>query len=328
MLYLNNADIRALGRNWQELSAAIASASQLVWDGDYAQPLKPYLRYGNPANRAIAMPAYLGGELHSAGIKWISSFPGNLRAGLPRAHSVTVLNDADTGVPQAVINSPIPSGLRTAAVTAALLGKLLALQPGQPLRIGILGFGPVGQLHYEMAWSLFGERIEQVYLLDPRGITAGSLPQALHPAQRERTRIARSWRELYEQSTICLTCTVADNRYITSPPRPGTWLLHISLRDYIADALRQVNHIIVDDWQEVCRENTDIELLHRTCGLQEHGTLPLAGVLCGDTLGDGKLRPHDTVLFCPMGMAVYDLAISALLARQAEARGIGQQLSS
>lgn len=327
MLYLNNADIKALGRNWKELSAAIASASQTMLDGDYAQPLKPYLRYGNPANRTIAMPAYLGGELRTAGIKWISSFPGNLRAGLPRAHSVTILNDAETGVPQAIINSPIPSGLRTAAVTAALLGKLLELRPSQPLRIGILGFGPIGQLHYEMLWTLFGERIQQVWLYDPRGITAGNLPQSQHPAQRERTRIARSWSELYEQSTICLTCTVADSRYITSPPRPGTWLLHISLRDYTPAALQQIDHIIVDDWQEVCRENTDIELLHHTYGLQQQSALALARALCGDALGDGKLQPRDTVLFCPMGMAVYDLAIVTLLASHAEALGIGQQLS-
>lgn len=89
MIYLGEKHIRAVGLHWQELADCIEDAVHVMDSGDYAQPVKPYLRYGSKAaNRIIAMPAYVGGSMHTAGIKWIASFPGNLQIGLPRAHSL------------------------------------------------------------------------------------------------------------------------------------------------------------------------------------------------------------------------------------------------
>src|SRR5882757_7027805 len=104
MLYLNERSLRAMDSSFERLVAVIRHAALCLQRKDFAQPIKPYLRYGNPANRIIAMPAYVGKPFDAAGIKWIASFPGNLKRDLPRAHSVVVLNDAATGVPTAIIN--------------------------------------------------------------------------------------------------------------------------------------------------------------------------------------------------------------------------------
>src|SRR5688572_18759407 len=114
MIYLNENHIKAIGINWSEIIETIRDAVIAMSHGDFAQPIKPYLRYKDPVNRIIAMPAYVGGKSSSSGIKWIASFPNNLARSLPRAHSVTILNRVDTGVPFSIINTPIISAIRTA----------------------------------------------------------------------------------------------------------------------------------------------------------------------------------------------------------------------
>ena len=45
-----------------------------------------------------AMPAYIP-ALQSAGIKWVSGYPGNQAQGLPYISGLLILNDDQTGLP-------------------------------------------------------------------------------------------------------------------------------------------------------------------------------------------------------------------------------------
>jgi 2,3-diaminopropionate biosynthesis protein SbnB len=329
MLYLDDHHLRTIGLCWEELAACIEAAVRLMDAGDYAQPVKPYLRYGNPANRIIAMPAYVGGAFSVSGIKWIASFPGNVDNGLPRAHSVLLLNHADTGVPYAILNSPLPSAARTAAVSAVMLQRYLQERPALPrLRLGIIGFGPVGRLHYDMCGKLFGERIDEALIYDIKGgeLGTGASADADGGLLRSRTRLAGSWQEVYSSCNVVITCTVSNKRYIDKPPLPGSLLLDVSLRDYTAQALKRVSAIIVDDWNEVCRENTDIELLQAERGLTKAATRSLADVVCRSALSE--FAADEPVLFCPMGMAVFDIATAAYWVQKAQALGIGLELAA
>lgn len=335
MLYLGEDQLRELDMDWKTLVDSIETAVKVLDTGDYHQPLKPYLRYRNPANRIIAMPAYIGGDAHAAGIKWIASFPGNLRQGLPRAHSVTILNDADTGQPYAIVNSAATSVARTAAVSGLMIRRFVMSRPLPlpRLRIGIIGWGPIGRAHYDMCCRLYGDLIDQVYLYDIRGVTRDSIEANSSKLSREpmsdnvkrcHTQIADSWQQLYTHSDIIITCTVSEARYIDLSPPNGSLLLNVSLRDYTTSAAKLASAIIVDDWNEVCRENTDIELLHRECGLTKEQTHTLMDVVCRNALE--QYKPDDIVLFCPMGMAAFDVMVAKDFVRRAETLGIGIKL--
>ena len=83
----------------------------------------------------------------------------------------------------------------------------------------------------------------------------------------------------------------------------------------------QVKAVIVDDWHEVCRENTDIQQLHRQFGLGESDVRTLADVVCRGGLAE--IADDAPVFFNPMGLGVFDIAIAGYYLRQAGQLGKG-----
>ena len=93
----------------------------------------------------------------------------------------------------------------------------------------------------------------------------------------------------------------------------------MSLRDYRAEVLQTIDVHVVDSWEEVCRENTDIECAHSTFGLQEEDRVRMSDLYV--TFED--LTDSTTVMFNPMGMAIFDIAIARHFLDLAERGNIG-----
>lgn len=320
MLYLNDRDIRAVGVDWPDLVESVETAVGIIDSGDYAQPVKPYLRYKNPQNRIIAMPAYVGGKVNTAGIKWISSFPNNILTGRPRAHSIIVLNDHSTGQPSAVLNSPLPSIVRTASISGLMIRYYMQARSLEQIHLGIIGWGPIGQYHCQMVTALYGDRIERIRIYDIKGVDLSGFSSLYS----NRIEVAETWADVYQHSNIFITCTVTEHRYIDLPPEKGSLLLNVSLRDYKPKALASVKAIIIDDWDEVCRENTDIEQLHLKQGLTRDGTRLITDVVLRHSLAE--FSEDEPIFFCPMGMAVFDIATAVYYVNKAREKGIGTEL--
>jgi ornithine cyclodeaminase len=305
MLYADDRIIHQVGINWEQLLSLIKKAVSIMNEGNYSQPIKPYLRYNNPKNRIIAMPAYVGGEIGIAGIKWIASFPDNIHVKLPRAHCMIIINDSTTGVPLAVFNSTLISILRTVSVSGSILREYVKGKDGK-LNVGIIGWGPIGQYHYRLINEHFREKIGRVFLFDSKPIENIDNVQEFKYIE---TIISPSWETLYKASNIIITCTVSEAPYIDLEPPKGGLLLNVSLRDYKSSIYNWVkNSIIVDDWDEVCRENTDIENIHKEFGLTKTDTINMHDYLFGN-----KFTHKDDsspIMFNPMGLAVFDMIIS------------------
>jgi N-[(2S)-2-amino-2-carboxyethyl]-L-glutamate dehydrogenase len=259
MLYLNKEHIESIGIEWNSLVQVIRETVVSVRNKDYSQPIKPYLRYGDPKNRIIAMPAYIGGKHPFAGIKWIASFPENIFKNRARANSVTILNEYDTGVPLCAINTNLVSAIRTAAVSGIMIDEYLKIKKKQAYRVGIVGLGPIGRMHLKMIGSMLKGTIETIGLYD---IKKGD-PAGMEPIRGQDVFIADSWQECYDEADIFIACTVADHPYIDRKPKPGSLQLNVSLRDYEVTTRKFMDIIVVDDWTEVCRQNTDIENMPR-----------------------------------------------------------------
>jgi len=324
MKYLNEQDISSMGISWDRIISAVEDCTRIMEGKDYSQPVKPYLRYHDQKNRIIAMPAFVGGNFQVAGIKWIASFPENIRKGIARAHSVVILNDAETGIPLAVINTALLSGIRTASVTGFVIEKYLCSQVDRQekkFNCGIIGMGPIGQLHLRMLLQRFGEAIGAIHVYDINGVAPSLIEKY---SGRNKVIVEDNWGDVFDNADIFITCTVSTRRYIDRAPRKGALYLNVSLRDFHPEFLRNVDQIVVDNWEEVCRENTDIELAHKEFGLQRADVLEI-----GDLLEDRKSawRPGASVMFNPMGMAVYDVAVARYYYDYAVREQLGTDLS-
>ena len=77
----------------------------------------PNMPLSKPDYRFMAMPAYLGGNFHSFGIKTYGSNPDNKSVNLPRSILMLQMLDINTGFPYAYMSANILSAMRTGAVT-------------------------------------------------------------------------------------------------------------------------------------------------------------------------------------------------------------------
>ena len=94
----------------------LPSKSALMWSDDLGSEERQ--------GRIMAMPAYVGGSIALAGLKWIPSVPSNPARGLPRGIGLIVLTDPETGLPVAVMDGTIVSAARTGAVTGVSARRL------------------------------------------------------------------------------------------------------------------------------------------------------------------------------------------------------------
>ena len=78
------------------------------------------------------------------GLKWISSFPDNVEAGIPRASAVLILNDHGPAIRSPASKASIISAARTAA-SAALGADYLSRDRRRPTRIGFVGVGLIAR---------------------------------------------------------------------------------------------------------------------------------------------------------------------------------------
>jgi N-[(2S)-2-amino-2-carboxyethyl]-L-glutamate dehydrogenase len=132
---------RVLQGQEMEIVELVEATYRLHGAGDSVNPPSYFLRFPDrPSARIIALPASIGGPARVDGLKWISSFPENVAAGIPRASAVLILNDHDTGYPFACLEASIISATRTAA-SAALAADWLSRSRPRPRRVGFVGGG-------------------------------------------------------------------------------------------------------------------------------------------------------------------------------------------
>jgi ornithine cyclodeaminase len=289
--------------------------------GESSLPPSTFLRFPNDqTNRVIALPAYLGGEFETAGIKWIASFPGNLEKGMDRASAAIILNSMATGRPKAMLEGSIISAKRTAA-SAALAARALHVDH-HVLSVGVIGCGLINFEIQRFLLSVFPS-IKTLYLYDLSPERAAQFKQTCEETFNGiRAEVVADLRALFQSSSLISLATTAIHPYISdlSDLAPGSTILHVSLRDLVPEIILSCDNV-VDDIDHVCRAQTSVHLAEQLVGTREFIRCTIADVTSG--AAPAKRDGKSITVFSPFGLGVLDLAVSEFVYKRAIKEGKG-----
>lgn len=239
----------------------IETAYRLHGQGAIVNPDSCFLRLpGQPPSRIIALPASVRGDVLVHGMKWVSSFPGNVTAGLPRASAVVILNDTESGYPFACLEGSIISAARTAA-SAALAARTLSEKRGaHPASIGFIGAGLIARyIHSYLAGN--GLKFDKLGVYDLSIASVAGFTEYL--AKTEDGQIVKygTAESLIRSSDLIVFATVAAEPHIHAPDwfAHNPLVLHISLRDLSPNIIVN-SYNVVDDIEHCLKAGTSPHL--------------------------------------------------------------------
>jgi len=289
-----------------EIVDLVDRAYRLHSAGNSVNPPSYFLRFPDrPSSRIIALPASIGGQVRTDGLKWISSFPENVSAGIPRASAVLILNDHDTGYPFACLEASIISAARTAAFAALAADRLSRGRP-RPARIGFIGAGLIARyIHTFLAAT--GWSFDEIGVHDLSADSAAGFRGYLEQFGADgQVSVHQSAERLIRSSDLVVFATVAGKPHVGDPSwfEHNPVVLHVSLRDLAPDVVLASTNI-VDDVEHCLKADTSPHLAEQLTGGRDflHGTL--ADVIEGRVTIPAT-RP---LVFSPFGLGVLDLAV-------------------
>jgi ornithine cyclodeaminase len=297
---------QALQGREKQIMELVEATYRLHSAGDSVNPPSYFLCFPDrPASRIIALPASIGGQMRVDGLKWVSSFPQNVAAGIPRASAVLILNDHDTGYPFACLESSIISASRTAA-SAVLAADWLSRQRPRPTRVGFFGVGLIARyIHSFLAatgWSFDEIGVHDLSVESAVGFR-GYLERSGVTSQ---IRVHESAEPLIRRSDLIVFATVAAQPHVSDL----SWfahhplVLHVSLRD-LAPSIVLASSNIVDDVEHCLKANTSPHLAEQLTGNRAF----LQGTLDDVMAGRVRISGDRPAIFSPFGLGVLDLAV-------------------
>jgi len=318
---LKGSEVRAVlaGRE-HEVIQAVRTAYETHGDGDSSLPHSTFLPFpGQPRDRIIALPAYLGGACRIAGVKWVSSFPENLRLGRDRASAVVILNSPQTGSPEAVLEGSVISAKRTAA-SAALAAQCL-LSGSKVGRIGMIGCGLINFEIARFLLAVFPEANTFVLFDEDEARAMQFQNKCQRIFGKVVVEIAKDVQAVLRDSPLISIATTALTPHIgelRECPR-GSAILHISLRDLTPDVILSCDNV-VDDIDHVCRAQTSVHLAEQLVGHRKFIRCALADILRGRA--PARNGSEAISVFSPFGLGVLDLAVAKLVSDLALQQGL------
>jgi ornithine cyclodeaminase/alanine dehydrogenase len=287
-------------------------------EGRTEMPPKPSIHPGGGDNFINAMLAYIP-DLKSAGVKWVSGFPGNSQKGLPYISGLLIFSNVENGLPMAVMDANWITAKRTGAASA-LSARFLARPESSVM--GMLGCGVQGRSHVEALKVLFPLKKVMAYDVNPNC----RLRYAEEVSNRHDLEVVpvKTPREAVTGCDIVVTAgPIMKKPHATIQ---AGWLdegAFASLVDYDSywhpEAMRETSKFCTDDTPQLrlYQQNgylQNIPNIHADLGELVSGQKP------------GRETPEERTITANLGNALDDMAVAPLIYQRAVEKEVGTWL--
>ncbi|HEX2045591.1 MAG TPA: hypothetical protein VHF23_08195 [Gaiellaceae bacterium] len=304
LLYLARDEVARLLPPPDEQFELVDATYRALAAGRVELPPKPGV-HPRPDAFLHAMPAHLRDD-DVVALKWVAGYPANPERGLPYITALIVVNDAETGLPLAVMDGAEITAARTAAASGVCVRRFAP--PGWR-RAAILGCGEQGRRHARLLAATNPDVRIRAY--DPLRERTEAMPGPVEAMPGPR--------EAVEGAEVVVTAgpIVAEPE---SPLAPGwlgeRWLaLPLDFDLYFAAATVAAADLFLAD-------DVDQFEYYRSLGHFRGWPRPAGGVGGALAGGDSPAR----VLCCNLGVGALDAAFAARVLERAREEGAGTPL--
>ncbi|HEY3175203.1 MAG TPA: ornithine cyclodeaminase family protein [Candidatus Polarisedimenticolia bacterium] len=319
LLYLSRQDVESASPSMERVIDILTVAFREKGLGRTQMPPKMDI---HPREDAFihSMPAFVP-ALRAAGVKWISGYPSNRERDLPYITGLLILNDPETGIPEAIMDATWITAERTGAATALAARHLSRADSAS---LAILGCGVQGRsnlralrcvrpaLRKVRAYDIHPERTSE-YIRemsrscpDVEFLAAGSPREAVDGADIIVTAgpIMREPRPMLEAAWI----------------KPGAFLCPLDYGSYLKpEVFHKANKFLTDDAEQILDPRS-------SCYFPEMPRLygDLGEVVAG--LKPGRENEAERIVCANLGLAIDDVSMGVEVLRRARETGRGVRL--
>ena len=322
-LLLNRADVEKV----LDVSSVIEAVERGFADfsaGQTVMPVRTAVRVQDPPGVMLVMPCAMT-ESKALGTKIVSVFPQNPTRGLPTIPALYVLLEYETGMPVAVMDAGLITGLRTAAASAVAT-KYLSRQDAKTL--GIFGTG-VQALYHALAIPAV-RTIERIVVIGSSPEKSRAFAESLGSQVSAEVVPAGSAEEVAAADVVVTGTTQTSPLFSGSLLSPGAHVNNVgshsmTAREMDTEAVVR-STVVVDSYDAAWAEAGDIMIpIEEGAITREHVVAELGEVVLGKKPGRSSAR--DVTLFKSNGLAFQDAVTAALALERARAAGIGTEFS-
>jgi len=318
LLYLSQADVKATNVSMKSLIDTLDTTFKEKAAGNTEMPPKIGVYPGSGDNLIHAMPAYIP-SIRSAGIKWVSAFPGNSEKQLPYVNGLIIYNDVDTGLPLAVMDCVWITAIRTGAATA-LSAKYLARPDSST--VGVLGPGVQGRSNIHALNVLFPLKHVRAYA--PRTAASEAFKEDIERDLGLEVVVVNDPRKAVTGCDIVVTAgPIQKTPHATIKAGWFEAGAFASLVDFDSYWSREALH----EGDKFCTDDTDQLRYYQTVDYFEN--IPDIHADLGELASGkkpGRESEDERTIACNLGLAIDDMAVAPLVYQRAVDMGIGTWL--
>lgn len=321
MIYLTEADILKAA-SIGEMLDVIETSMDVYEKKQFHMPQRLHIEHEE--NTLLLMPCF---TRDCFGTKLVTLFPGNPARDVPVLNGIMVLNDAQTGIPVALLNGPALTALRTAAVGAVSIRHLASDDTDA---VGIIGAGVQG---FYQAWFACSARpVKDIFIFDLDADKPATMGEKLSvKIPHVRVHQADHVEDLLEKTHVVITATDSlepvlpdEEELLVGKHFVGIGSYKPNMREFPKALFKLLDMVFVDT-EHALQESGDLIVPLQNDWIRQDQVMTL-GRFLAEQRSEDKVRVG-TTLFKSVGMALFDVCVSRFIYERAIQKDLGQKIN-